>query len=274
MRLYLLDCNGISHWLYHAKTSRIDEHGNEISLADAVRAWWARFAIAMGPSHAAAIFDGANNWRREVHAEYKATRKAKPRDEELVAALKTVPQVWSDLGVKVLCYDTYEADDAIASIANKLASDECEVIVVSSDKDLMQLVGPHVKQYDPRPNKAGECKFYDERGVEEKLWVPPHRVRELLALWGDTSDDVPGVAGWGQTTAANAIKQTSSARELFRKAVAGELTSVTAKNQAALIANRSDYDLSYALVGLRYDVPVPESIDEYSIASKHVVSAA
>lgn len=273
-RLYCLDANGISHWLWHSKTARMDDNGNEISLAEATRNWWTKFAVTMGPSHAAAIFDGGHNWRWEVHAEYKASRKAKPRDEEKIAALKTVPAVWAELGLTVLCYDTFEADDAIAAIADRLASDTCEVIIVSSDKDLMQIVGPHVRQFDPRPNKAGECKFYDERAVEEKFFVPPHRVREMLALWGDSSDDVPGVEGWGHVTAANAIKQTSSSRELFRKAAAGELTSVTPKNQAGLIAQREAYDLSYKLVGLRYDVPVPTEIDAFAIGAQKSVSAA
>lgn len=271
-RLYAIDANGIAHWLWHSK--RMDEHGNELSLADATRQWWHMFIQRMNPTHAAIIFDGGNNWRWRDHAEYKSSRKAKPRDEEKIAALKTLPQAWSDLGLPVLCYDTFEADDAIASIANRFASDECEVVVVSSDKDLMQLVGPNVKQYDPRPNKAGLCMYYDEKAVEDKLFVQPHRVRELLALWGDTSDDVPGVEGWGHVTAANAIKQTSSSRELFRKAAAGELTSVTPKNQAGLIAQREAYELSYKLVGLRYDVPVPTELEAFAIGPQKSVSAA
>ena len=273
-RLYAIDCNGVSHWLYHSKTARMDAAGNEITLGQAVRNWWTQFAVQMGPSYAAAIFDGGHNWRWQVHAEYKSTRKAKPRNEELIAALKTVPPVWGELGVPVHCYDTFEADDAIATIANELAGPETEVIIVSSDKDLLQLVGPHVRQYDPRPNKAGECKFYDANGVEQKMFVPPHRVRELLALWGDSTDDVPGVEGWGQTTAANAIKQTSSATELFRKAAAGQLTSITPKNQAALIAQREAYELSFKLVGLRYDVPVPTDLAAYAIGQQQKVSAA
>lgn len=267
-RLYVIDCNGISHWLWHSKGARMDAAGNELSLADATRNWFTQFAVAMGPSHAVAIFDGANNWRWQVHAEYKASRKAAPRDEEKIAALKTAPKAWADLGLPVLCYDTFEADDAIASIAQTMASDTCEVVIVSSDKDLMQLVGPNVRQYDPRPNKAGECMFYDPRAVEQKLFVPPHRVRELLAIWGDTSDDVPGVEGWGHVTAANAIKQTGSSLELFRKAAMGELTSITPKNQAKLVAQRAEYEMSFKLVGLRFDVPVPTELEAYRIAKQ------
>jgi DNA polymerase-1 len=274
-RLYAIDANGIAHWLYHSKNARMDAAGNEISLADATRDWWNAFMLRMAPTHAAIIFDGPNNWRWKEHVEYKSSRIAKPRDEEKIAALKTVPAVWGALGLNVLCYDTFEADDAIAAIANRHAKPDCEVVVVSSDKDLLQLVGPHVKQYDPRPNKAGVCVYYDEQTVEEKLGVPPHRVRDLLAIWGDATDDVPGVEGWGRETAILAVRQTRSANEIFRRAAAGTLENITAKRQAALVEQRQAFDLSHKLVSLRYDVPVPTKLDAYQIKpqEKHAAVA-
>jgi DNA polymerase I len=264
-RLYAIDANGIAHWLWHSQSARTDEAGNEMSLVDATRQWWHRFVLNHKPTHAAIVFDGPHNWRWKEHAEYKSSRIAKPRDEEKIAALKTVPAAWEALGLKVLCYDTFEADDAIASIANKMAADDCEVVVVSSDKDMLQLVGPNVKAYDPRPNKAGVCMYYDEKAVEEKMYVPPHRVRELLAIWGDTSDDVPGIAGCGKDTAALAIKQTRSVKEIFSRAAAGTLSNITVARQKKLAEGRADFDLSFKLVSLRYDVPVPTEIEAYAI---------
>lgn len=263
MRLYALDANGLAHWLYHSR--KMDDAGNELSLADATRQWWHMFVQRMNPTHAAVIFDGPNNWRWKEHVEYKSSRIAKPRDEEKIAALKTAPAAWASLGLPVLCYDTFEADDAIAAIANRHASDETEVVIVSSDKDLLQLVGPNVKAYDPRPNKAGVCMYYDERGVEEKLGVPPHRVRDLLAIWGDSTDDVPGVEGWGRESAILAVRQTRSASEIFRRAAAGTLENITPKRQAALVAQRDAFDLSFKLVSLRYDVPVPDDLAAFAI---------
>jgi len=272
-RLYAIDANGIAHWLWHSK--RMDEAGNELSLADATRQWWHMFVQRMNPAYAAIVFDGPNNWRKNEHVEYKASRLAKPRDEEKIAALKTLPAAWSELGLPVLCYDTFEADDAIASIANKMAADDCEVIVVTSDKDMLQLVGPNVKQYDPRPNKAGVCMFYgDERAVEEKLGVPPHRVRDLLAIWGDSTDDVPGVEGWGRESAVLAVRQTRSANEIFRRAAAGTLENITPKRQASLAAQRSAFDLSHKLVSLRYDVPVPDELSAFEVKPQQAESAA
>lgn len=270
MRLYLLDCNGCGHWLFHSK--RMDEQGNELDLAAATRQWWARFVAELGPTHVAAIFDGPNNWRVKEHTEYKSSRLAKAPDEEKKAALKTLPQTWRDLGVPVLCYDTFEADDAIASVVNQFASPECEVIMVTSDKDMMQLVAPCVKQYDPRPNKAGVCVFYDEAGVEEKLGVPPHRVVDLLALMGDAADDVPGCEGWGKVRAVNAIRQTNSAAELFRKAALGKLERIAANHQADLGGQRAAFDLSHKLASLRFDVPVPRDIEAYRVSGLQVAA--
>lgn len=263
MRLFAIDCNGLGHWLFHSK--RMDDVGNEIDLAAATRRWWASFVQSVGPTHAVAVFDGPNNWRIKMHTEYKSSRIARPADEEKKAALKTLPACWRELGVHVACFDGFEADDAIGSLANAFAGDECEVIVVSSDKDMMQLVGAGVRQYDPRPNKAGECVFYDEAAVEEKLGVPPHRVCDLLALMGDSSDDVPGVDGWGKVRAINAVRQTSSSRELFRLAEHGKLQRIDEKAQHALVSHRAAFDLSHKLVSLRFDVPISTNIADYVV---------
>lgn len=270
-RLYAIDCNGLGHYLWHSKT-RMDDHGNEISLEDATRRWWALFMAQMGPTHAVACFDAPDNWRYKVHVEYKSNRKIKPVDPDKAAALKSLPACWDALGVPVVAARGFEADDVIASIANRHASEDVEVIVVSSDKDMMQLVNAHVKQYDPRPNKAGTCVFYDEAAVEQKLKVPPHRVTELLALMGDAADHIPGVEGWGETRAVNAIRQTHSSREIFRLAEKGALDSILPKLQASLVAHRDDYDLSFKLASLRYDVPVAESVDEYRVTGLRVAA--
>lgn len=265
-RVYAIDANGIAHWLWHA--TRVDANGNEMSLSDATAQWYREFCDRLDPSHVAVFFDGKDNWRKAAYVEYKASRAAKPPDEEKLAALREQPAVWQSLGIQPHRFDTFEADDAIASLCNLHASEECEVVIVATDKDLMQLVGDHVKQYDPRPNKAGECIFYDATAVEEKHGVPPHRLAELLAIWGDSGDDVPGVEGWGKVKAVNAIRQTKSLRELLRKAAAGELKLIEPKHQTSLIQQREALELSLKLVSLRYDVPVPTDIEAFRIAER------
>ncbi len=261
MRLYALDGNGLAHWLYHANA----KDGATVDLSSAIGKWFADFKRALSPTHLAVCLDGSKNWRYAVHAEYKSTRKAKPVDEAKVAQLRMMPEIWRGLGVEALKYDEFEADDAIASICNIHASDEVEVIVIATDKDLMQLVGGNVRQYDPRPNANGECVFYDVDGVTKKMGVPPHRVLDLLSMAGDTSDDIPGVEGWGKVTATNAILQTRSMAEIVRKAARGELTSITAKNQAKFTLNLDMLHMSRQLASLRYDVPVPRNIEDFRL---------
>lgn len=268
MRVYLLDANGLSHWQWHSTAT--DDNGNELDLATKVRRWWFEFCARMTPTHFVACFDGKGNWRKEVYAEYKASRLAKPVDEEKLAALKAMPALWESLGVKVVTCHGFEADDVIATLAARFSAD-AEIITIATDKDMMQLVEQFdgsPKQYDPRPNKANECIFYDTPKVEEKLGVPPHRVADLLAMMGDSSDDVPGISGIGKVQAVNAIRQTKTATEIFRKAAAHQLENITPKNQDKIVAGREDFDLSLRLVSLRFDAPAELTLEDCAITQK------
>jgi len=271
-RVYLLDANGLCHWQFHATAK--DDAGNELPLKSKVLRWWLDFNERMKPSHFVACFDGKGNWRKDVYPEYKASRLAKPPDEEKLAALREMPALWESLGVRCVSFAKYEADDVIASLCARF-SGEAEIITIATDKDLYQLVdafddGP--KQYDPRPNKANECVFYDAAKVEEKLGVPPHRVAELLAIMGDATDDVPGIDGIGRVQAINAIRQTKTAAEIFRKASKHELANITPKNQDKIVAGREAFDLSIKLVSLRFDVPVELDLEDCAIAAERVAA--
>jgi DNA polymerase-1 len=271
-RLYLLDANGLSHWLWHSKAH--DDQGSELTLPQKVAGWWRDLYERFHPEMFVACFDGANNWRYEEYAEYKASRKAKPVDEAKLAALREMPALWRSFGVPVVTVERFEADDVIATLCARF-SGECEIITVATDKDLLQLVeqfdgGP--MQYDPRPNKAGECVFYDARAVEEKHGVPPHRIPDMLAMQGDTSDDVPGIDGIGKVQAVNAIRQTKTAAEIFRKAAKHELQAITTKNQDKIVAGRADFDLSLRLVTLRYDAPIDLTLDACRVSLSKVAA--
>lgn len=251
MRLYLLDTGALGAWLHFA----VSESSDHADLCEGVERWWHDFSGRFEPAAVVACFDCSrdSNWRTKLYPEYKSARLAKPKDEALIEGMRKLPEVFKRLGVPTMRVDGFEADDIIATLA---AQHDDEVIIVTSDKDLMMLVDERVKLYDPRPNKAGECVFYDVAKVTEKMGVPPHRIRELLALMGDAADSVPGVEGWGKVRAVNAVNQTKSRFELVRKAQRGELRDISEKYQKALAANMKDFHLSYELVGLRFDVPI------------------
>lgn len=264
-RIYLLDMSGIAHWLYHAGNKEaIDDTGEFCGMLNGWRQWIFEFLDRYDPSHIAAVYDGANNWRKNPanggSLEYKAQRP--PVDKELSLQLRILPKETTGIGIRKLRYDTFEADDVIATLVSTHASEETPIIIVSSDKDLAQLIGDNVSMFDPRPKKDGQTHLYNAVRATEKWGVPPHRMAELLALIGDASDNVPGVKGWGKVRAVNAINQTRSWSELVRKARSGQLEKINPDLQASLIAQLSTYADCHRLVSLRYDVPIVETIDD------------
>lgn len=262
MRLYLVDVSGVAHWKWHSSDKTTED-----GMINGLRQWFYYFLSAYEPTFIAACFDGKNNWRKDPtrggHCEYKANR---PKlDPLLVAQLDLVPDVIAEMGIKQLRHDGFEADDVIATLCSRLADDETEVIIVSSDKDLAQLIGDNVKQYAPQPGKDGNTRFYGASLATEKHGVPPHRMAEYLALVGDSSDNVAGIEGWGSVRARNAINQTRSWPELVRKARSNELEKITPKLQQFLVEHLDDFNVAHRLVSLRYDVPLEVELDDLRI---------
>lgn len=256
MRLYLLDGSALCAWQHFS----VSDHSDHDDAQEGIRMWWDEFSKRYEPQLAVCALDCSrdSNWRKKRFAEYKSARDSKPEDKMLKEAFGALPATIESLGIPLARFEGFEADDVIATLA---ARHEGEVVIVTSDKDMHQLVTERVRVYDPRPNKHGECTFYNEAAVMEKHHVPPSRVRELLAIQGDSSDSIPGVEGWGKVAAVSAIKQTRSRMELVRLAREGKLKDVTPKKQASFIEQLADFELSYELVGLRFDAPVPENFN-------------
>lgn len=252
-RLYALDMGSLCGWCYFGNTDTDD------GMLHALDGWLWEMRKKLNPSHVVACFDGANNFRKSIDPEYKLGRSAKP--ENFIAQLRLAPSITESHGIRGMRVDTMEADDCIASVASRLAGPECEVIIVSEDKDLMALVGDHVRQYSP---KAGV--FYDVAAVEAKHGVPPWRISDYLAMAGDSADNIPGIAGIGKKYAAEAIRQTHSMRELWRRASEGSLSNLKPATQAKIFAGRSEFEASLKLVALRIDLDIA-AFDEYRLGN-------
>ncbi len=248
MRLWLLDVGSLCAWKYFG-------NGDVESLRD----WWADLVKVYDPQLAVACLDcdRASNWRKSIEPSYKMSRDVKPKDEGLADAMRTQPGMWRSLGVTSLRFDTFEADDIIATLSTV---HDGEAVIVSTDSDLHQLVDERVQVYDPRPDKNGTCKFYDVKAVTEKHFVPPNRLRELKAIAGDTSDNIVGVKGLGKVFAATVIQQTKSRMELERRALDGSLSDISDKQKKIFAEGLDDFRKAYELVGLRFDVPIPEGL--------------
>lgn len=258
--LIILDVSGLAHWLWHRGNQDLVENGEPCGMLYALREWLFEFLERQEPTHIVAAFDGSKNWRKQAFAEYKAARPK--TDDRLKIQLGKLRSEFGDRGVRCVRHDEFEADDVAATLVNQFAGPDLPVTLVTSDKDWSQLIGEHVRLFDPRPDKEGQVHIYDAASWEAKTQVPPHRMAEFLAMTGDASDGVPGVEGWGKVKAVNAISQTRSWPEIVRKARAGLLQKITTKNQDSLITQLADYDLAHRLISLRYDVPITETLED------------
>ena len=213
----------------------------------------------MHAPYIAIIFDAARkNYRNDIYADYKANRSETP--EDLIPQFPIIREATEAFGMPAIELEGFEADDLIATYA-RLALDQGKTVtVVSSDKDLTQLMRPGVRIYDPMKGR-----YLDESDVMEKFGVTPDKVPDVQALCGDASDNVPGVPGIGVKTAAQLIQEYGDLETLLTRA--GEIKQN--KRREALIENAELARISKRLVLLDDHVPVPYSLDDLKAHDPH-----
>ena len=200
----------------------------------------------------AVIFDAAReNFRNEIYPEYKANRDDTP--EDLIPQFPLIRDATEAFDLPAIELEGYEADDLIAAYTKLARAQGKKVVIVSSDKDLMQLVGDGVRMLDPMKGK-----WVEEKDVHEKFGVGPERVVDVQALAGDSTDNVPGVPGIGIKTAAQLINEYGSLEELLERA--GEIKQP--KRREKLIENAENARISKKLVKLDDNAPVPVPLDD------------
>jgi DNA polymerase-1 len=190
--------------------------------------------------------------RAERYEEYKANRN--PMPEDLRSQIPWVRKALAAHRIPVLELDRYEADDVLGTLAKKAAASGYDVVLVSADKDLMQLVGPHVSMYH-----TGRNKMYGPAEVEEDFGVPPAQVADVLALMGDAIDNIPGVPGIGEKGAKGLIKEYGSLENLLARA--GEVSRKAYRE--GLLAHQDQARMSLELSTIHVDLPVdfdPEAL--------------
>ncbi len=207
------------------------------------------------PSHFAVIFDaGAKTFRNELYPKYKINRPPPP--EDLIPQFPLVRDAVRAFNVPTIERQGYEADDIIATYAKKARKAGLLVTIVSSDKDLMQLVGGGVEMLDTMKNKhIGSAE------VVEKFGVPPEKVVDVQALAGDSTDNIPGAPGIGVKTAAQLIEEYGDLDTLLARA--GEIKQP--KRREALVQNAELIRLSRELVTLKDDVPLDDGLEDLKV---------
>ncbi len=262
LRLYLVDGSGYIFRAYHALpplTRKSD--GMPIgAVAGFCNMLW-KFLADMrnepeAPTHLAVIFDASEKtFRNDLYPQYKAHRP--PAPEDLVPQFALVRDATRAFGVPAIELNGYEADDIIASYACEAERLGGEVVIVSSDKDLMQLVGDKVSMLDTMKNlRIGREQVF------EKFGVGPDKVVDVQALCGDSVDNVPGAPGIGVKTAALLINEYGDLDTLLARA--GEIKQD--KRRQTLIDFADQVRLSRELVKLTCDAPLPSPIDELKLA--------
>ncbi|HEX4137457.1 MAG TPA: DNA polymerase I [Bryobacteraceae bacterium] len=211
-----------------------------------------KLAKTFAPQYIAAIFESPGKTHRdEVFAEYKANRSETPPD--LITQIPYVERLLAALRIPIIQYPGFEADDVIGTLSRRAAEAGCEVVIVSSDKDMLQLVTDRVSMLNP----AKDDTWYDPAKVREFMGVEPRQVADLLALKGDAVDNIPGAPGIGDKGAQDLLAQFGSVLTALDRAA--EVTKRMSRE--SLLNNRERILMSLQLATIRCDVPIPFDLE-------------
>src|SRR5688572_2117924 len=255
-RLFLIDGSSQMYRAYHAmRGGGLSGPGGKTTHAVYIFVNMLRKLIQdHQPQYIGASFDlPGRTFRDDLVSDYKANRTPMPSD--LAEQIPWVHEACEALGVPIITSERYEADDVIGTLATKAAAAGFEVAIVTGDKDFFQLVHDGIKVYNPRDDGA----WFDADGVKEKFGVAPSQVVDVLALMGDSIDNIKGVPGIGEKGARDLIAQYGSLEELL--AHAGEVPNK--RYREGLLGHADGARQSRELARIRIDVPVefdPEAL--------------
>ncbi len=257
--LYLIDGSGFIFRAFHALPMMNRADGTPVNAVMGFCTMMNRLQNEMKATHAAIIFDAARKtFRNDIYPEYKAHRPDVP--EELRPQFPLVRDAARSFGFPSIESEGFEADDLIATYARVARAKNWNVVIVSSDKDLMQLIRDGVTLHDPLKNKPiGEAEVF------EKFGVPPSQVIDVQALAGDTSDNIPGAPGIGVKTAAQLICEYGTLENLLNHA--GEIKQP--KRRETLQQFVDQIRISKKLVTLDDNVPLPQPLDSLVVDAHH-----
>ena len=244
--LYLIDGSGFIFRAFHALPPLSRKDGTPVGAVFGFANMLLRTMADWRAEHMAVIFDaGRQTFRNKIYPDYKANRTETPPD--LIPQFSLIRQLCQSFHVPIVEKEGFEADDLIATYAKQAVKKGFKVVIISSDKDLMQLVDDDISMFDPikaRPIHAAE--------VQEKFGVEPKHVIDILSLAGDNSDNIPGVPSIGLKTAAELVLKFGTVEEILKNADKIPQT----KRRETLIAHADDARLSKQLVALEEDVPL------------------
>lgn len=252
--VYLIDGSGYIFRAFYAIRHLSTQQGLPTNAIYGFTQMLLSFLKTTQPQYAAVVFDSKEpSFRHELFPAYKANRKEPP--EELVPQFAYFPQVVAGLNLPQFRLPGFEADDIIGTLATRLAAQGHDVVIITGDKDFMQLVGDRITLWDTMKERR-----IDRAGVREKFGVEPEQVIDVMGLSGDSVDNVPGVPGVGPKTATKLIQDWGSMENAL--AHASEIKGKLGEN---LQAHAEAARLSKRLVTIHTEVPVPDGIETLQI---------
>mgnify|MGYP001414493212 FL=1 len=255
--LILIDGSGYIFRAFYGLPSMTNENGVPVNAVFGYTKMLLKLIDDFKPMYVAVIFDVARKtFRNDLYDLYKANRSDPP--EELIPQFSIIREATNAIGLPVVEMEGFEADDLIATYSNIAQKTNKKVIIISSDKDLMQLVDDNTILFDPMKQY-----WINDEQVFEKFGVYPSKVIDVQSLAGDSSDNIPGVPGIGVKTAAELINQYGDLEQLLTRATEIKQN----KRRENLIEYADQARLSRSLVTLKKDVPVDSKIDEFKINS-------
>lgn len=268
-RLVLIDGHAILHRAYHALPPLTTRSGELVNAVYGFATMLFRILNELQPKYLAVAFDTSKpNFR---HMEYVGYQAQRPKtDSELAGQIEKVQELVRAFDIPIFSVEGYEADDVLGTLAQQASeckvplqgkqNSKCkvdEVLIVTGDRDLMQLVSDKVKLFMPTKGLS-EGQIVGEKEVEERMGVPPEQIVDYKGLVGDQSDNYPGVSGIGPKTAAELLKEFGTLEEIYKRL--GEVGNKTTVRKLAEGAESAM--LSKKLATIVTDVPISLDLEE------------
>ncbi len=264
-KLFLIDGHALIFRMYYAFLRRpmINSKGEDTSILFGFTKTLLELIIKERPTHLAVAFDPpAKTFRHEMYPEYKANRSATP--ELIKKALKPLTEIVEAISIPVVMKEGFEADDVIGTMAKKAENEGFQVYMVTPDKDYGQLVSPNI--YQCKPGKSGaEMETFSREDICSAYGIEdPRQIIDILTIWGDASDNVPGVRGIGEVGSKRLVQKYHSLENILKS-----LEDLPEKQRTAFTDAKEQIDLSRKLITIDTNVDIPWNEDSLKLETPH-----
>ncbi|MBN1810436.1 MAG: DNA polymerase I [Anaerolineae bacterium] len=259
-KLILIDGHSLAYRAFHALPE--DMKTSQGELTNAVYGFTSMLLNVLRdekPTHIAVTFDKGLTFRHEMYADYKAHRAKMP--EEMRVQMDRVRQVVETMGIPIFEQEGYEADDLLGTLSRQAEKQGVDTLIVTGDTDLLQLADEHTRVLTSRW-RFSDTVIYDAKGVQQKYGLAPSQLADFKGIVGDKSDNIPGVRGVGEKTAAQLLQQYTTLEGIYE-----HLEEVPSRFQSKLEAERDTAFLSRRLGTIMRDAPVQLDLDACRVRS-------